>query len=279
MLRHRCVFILFAIFVALLYENLNAVSFSVEPSKISASYKTKSFKLPEIKVTNTNTEPIEIVVRSAPLGQDSTGSAIEGDSRYRFAIDRFIKIKPEDAEAVIPVGESFSFVPTVEIPDEYEEPNGFALIEVECVTKSAKIKAGTSGVLTTGTIGILVLLDFPQYRKNYGCQIRGVDMIKTGENEFKFVTSIENKGNYMQEFGGSVVVTDKTGNQIAKLLLKPRSILPGYYVNLYSTWTPEDVLNDEIYVEYEVGAKGLTPNKFLQGYKVNSNGKIMRLNK
>ncbi|MGB9561839.1 MAG: hypothetical protein ACPL6C_03395, partial [bacterium] len=48
-----------------------SLSFSVSPSKISSSYTTQSFLLPDIKVTNNDTESIDVSVSVLPLGQDS----------------------------------------------------------------------------------------------------------------------------------------------------------------------------------------------------------------
>lgn len=267
------------IFLPLFMRSSMGLSFSANPSKITGSYTKSRFDLPEIKVTNNDTETIEVFVKTAPLGQDSLGNAIEGDKNYRYSIANYIIINPNERTFTLSPGETFVLHPRVELAPFFNEPNGFALIEVECATLSAKLKAGSSGVLTTGTIGILVLLNFPNFPKKYDFRLKNISIEKRSDKEFRINTFFENTGNYLTEYKGTVNIKNVNGDIVSSLLLKPKSILPEHTVMLYATWFPESLPQDGVIIECEANSNNHITKKLAKLFRVESQNELIEIDR
>jgi len=254
-----------------------ALSFQVSPAKINQAYDEREFKLPEIKVKNTSDEIADVVVIMRPLEQDLLGSAIEGSEDYAYSIDKYIRIDEKDKHTTLAPGEEHHFTPTVKLPKNYNAAGGYAMIYVETIPHREGVKKSSTGVLSTGAIGILVLLEFPDNEKTYGFDLMDVNLHKKNEEALEFTATIKNEGNILNEFGGSVEITDKQGNHIASLALKPRRILPDNKVNIYTVWTPATLPQGEIQVTYETGSPETGSKKHSQAFMITSSGQIMKL--
>jgi len=215
-------------------NKVSAFGISITPANIDRCVSKDDHIIP-ITIENPGDETLEYFIYASSLGQNLDGEAISIDAiDAPFSLVRWIKFYP--AKFKLTGGETQIVEADIQIP---KDTGGglYGIIYVE----ARPLRPSGEHVASVPRVGAITLLTLPG-ESIKEAEITAVDVVqnKPGE-EIHILSTFHNTGNIYLRPEGYVIIRNQTGEEIAKVFIKPGKILPGYSRQLTAKWKIEDL--------------------------------------
>lgn len=194
-----------------------------------------------ITVNNPVDKGENFVVSTQGMSQSPTGGAIfeEEGKEGKWSAAKLMRLEPKEFYLAPKASQKIKV--EVDIPKGYSG-GAYGVIIVSPKPKGVTEEDMVSGIEMQYQVGSLVLLTFLESQEGLirNGKIREISLIQTKpEEEIKILTYFHNTGNIHLRPGGSVIIQDKSGKEIAHLPIEAATILPDCSRPLEATWKPK----------------------------------------
>ncbi len=224
-------------------ERVRGESIGISPARVEKTI-TQDDRSFVITVSNPGEEGRNFVVHTRGMSQSPDGGAIfeEEGEEGPWSAAKLMKVEPKEFYLAPKTSQKINV--KVEIPKE-RSGGAYGVIIVSPKPLETRPESGiVPGIEMQYQVGSLVLLTFLESQKGLvrNGEVKGIDIVQDKpEGEIKILTRFHNTGNIHLRPGGNVLIREKSGKEIANVLIEPATILPDYSRPLRAVWKPKEL--------------------------------------
>ncbi len=250
-MRRRLKIVALAVLLLSLFGWLVQAGIGVSPSLIFATV-TEAHNSFYTTVSNTGEDALKISAYAAGMSHNLIGGInIKEGKEDLEKVTRVFSLDPK--EFVLEAGEVQEVKITVNIAEAKKiGPSGGAYAEILFEARPLESKGGQ--VTNVARIGVPTLVTLPGPKELTGkiTQV-SVEQAKPGD-KVQINIRFRNTGNtHYTPKGGTVVIRDETGSQVAKIPVETHVVMPGLERRLTASWSPKELPVGTYTVEATVG--------------------------
>ena len=199
------------------------------PASIDQTLKKSGDTLPPVTVTNPTDEAMDVVISFGAVAHDAFGSPVLDANDYKYGAPKLFSVK--EGKFTLAAGASKQVVVTVNVP---KGQTGGAYAAMYVLGSSSKKQASTIEVKVR--MAVILEITLPGEVKHAIGPVGVFGMQDSAGGPITLYAQVQNNGTVHDVVGGSIVVADAKGAQVAKVALDPAAVFPGLVRGLRGTW-------------------------------------------
>jgi hypothetical protein len=214
-------------------EPTNPITLSVSPQILDVTANTGERITNTFKLTNASQETLRIKTTAknfTPNGEEGAVSLTEDDTTYSIA--KWINVEP--STTTLKPNSSQSFDVFIDVPEDAEPGSHFGSVVFQTIPPedeeaAALISQEIAPVMLVKVAGDVIesaaIEEFTTGQPNY-----------SNQESIEFISRLKNNGSVHFKPVGQIVVKNMWGNEVTKIDLEPKNVLPDSVRKITSRW-------------------------------------------
>lgn len=224
----------FVITSSIFAQQANQVTISVSPTVFDLSANPGDIIENSFRIVNGTDQPLTLTASPKNFtAEGEEGAVALTDEETSFSLANWITVTPQ--QILVPARGSQDFTFVINVPDNAEPGGHFGSV----IIATNPVQVGATGAAVSQEAGPLILVSVAgdivksakilEFASQSGFYENGPVVLET---------RVENEGNVHFKPAGTITIKNMFGNEVTKINLEEKNVLPGTVRKLVNEWAP-----------------------------------------